>query len=1064
MSGQRAQRDLRGFVLHDTRITFDNLEANDASATGSDYTQTGPGPGQAEPYDSLGTYLPRAHHAQPNDLDVIALRAGVPALDTGAGIAYRENGEVTTSYRGWNEPNLAMGFRVLEWSTTADFHFRSDAVACPGSGQVVVVATDSGATLPPSSWVWDPTTRTWGNRVSIDADLSGGLVCVLRLRQTGRLLVLRVPTAGGTGAIYYSDNDGTSWGEYAPFAIRGSTIDSGVDRIRWVEDRNGAILLVAVDDATGDYWQYASTDGGANFELIGSGTADLGRGAAVTLAANGNIVITYPGRGVNTDILCRVITDAFDSIANASEETAFTGAAISYICATCDADGVIYCFGSEGNTLDQTYLIRSTDHGATWNDYDDPVLQLGGGAAGDIGDQRYLSAMAHSGGELLAIFTSWHNTTTPSSDGSLLCLVLGGWSTIEAGDTSGRRTDRYGWGDNSNTDAAGIFLPDDIFDNYTGWVATGTAETISSGEHRFNPAAATSYVTLTAAGHLSGDMNLLLEARVISGGSLSTDECAFSHRRRTGALVYHLKLRFDGTGFRVRDASGAGTNLGTVAIDITVQKVQILILYGDIDTVSVFYKRYSESVWTLGVQANLGSDATALSTDVYEMGCIDSTTSDFRIGVFAFTHQGFTRGTATDATGSIPRMRWGKALTPAPYPVRDQVDTEDRMLHLSGSGGVARHQESWELPASYDYGIREIDPVLSPKPTRTWRSTSLDEQILTWDLGDNSRLGHSWAIGLALIRPNFRRAVLEVSTSAAPSTFVELGEYNSRVVVSSTFTRSGNLLEPGSAATPGLLYFGADALRRGFVTLDPSGTPVNLKIRKNQGGGWVARGMRTALELVGVDGSEPTSGNLHVNMSGGVLVIHQSAPTAYRRVRLRIPAQECPDDYYELGNIVLGSIWAVGRQWSRGWSRRLVPIIREEEDEAGTVYVEPRAEEENTYRRELTFAWQDGHAITGLWQGHPDYLSAADGTPGLVADHDVMHQLMGLLRASRGGAVPSVALLEIPAFTSTVLDPEMWSFGRLGVGQTAQFNNVQGSEGRSEVYRGESLTHVELRG
>ena len=1065
MSGRRVPRDLRGFLLHDSRITFDNLEANDGSSTGSSYTQTGPGPGQAEPVDELGTYLPRAHNGQDVDLDIIALRAGAPEIGdadgSGAGLAYREDGEANTSYRGWNEPNLLMGFRTVE-SDTIGWNSRVDAVTCPTSQKVVAVATEGLPTLPPSSWVWAPSTRTWGSRVAVDSTLTSGRMCILVQRQTGRLLVLRIPNAGGNGAIYSSDDDGASWQEYAPAALRNNTIDASVSRLRWIEDRNGTILLVAAT-SSGSWWQYASTDGGANFTAVGNGTG-MGQGSLSRLPS-GNILFVYLTSAFS--VKRRVLTDAFHLASDAAEATVYDGSvdAAESAHAVVDADGVAYALYALTGTH-RVALKRSSDEAVTWDTYPDLILQYGAGMT--VAGTRNVEAVACSGGDMLALVTNVYTGAPGTADTALQCLVLGGWGSIEAEDTgAGRRRQRGSWADPSTVNSSGVVLPDVKFVDL-GWTATGTAESAppagAGSEHRFNPTAAQSYVTLTAPGHTAGDFAILFEARVLSGGSLNSDACGFFHQRRNGTNAYKLRLRFDGTGFRVRDASGAGTNLGTVPVDITLQKVQILIIYGDIDTVSVFWKRYSESVWTLGVQANLGSDATGASTDQYEIGCIDSTTSDFRVGLFAFTFRTFSRGTTTDATGGISRMGWGKPLSPLPYPVRDQADSSGRVLHLSGSGGAAKHQERWDLPASYDYGIREIDPIYSPKPTRTWRSTSTAEQILTWDLGDNSRLGHSWAIGLCLIRPNFRRAILEVSTSLAPTVFTQLGEYNSRVVVSSTFSRSGNLLEPGSAATPGVMYFGADDLRRGFVTFDPSGTPVNRKIRKNQGGGWVASGMKTALELTGIDGTEPTSGNLHVNMSGGVLVIHQSAATAYRRVRLRIPSQECPDSYFELGNIVLGSIWAVGRQWSRGWSRRFVPLIREEEDEAGTLYVEPRAEEENTYRREITLAWQDGHTISGLWMGHPDYLSAADGTSALVADHDVMHQLVGFLRASRGGAVPSVALLEIPSVTSTVIDPSLWSYGRLGVGQPAQFNNVQGSEGRSEVYRGESLTHVELRG
>lgn len=1054
MSGAYTPRALRGWLLHDDRITLDNLAANDGSATGSDYSQTGPGPGQAEPYDELGTFRPQAHHGQANDLDVYTVRAGIPGTDTGAGIAYREDGEAETSLRGWNEPNLVTGYRPVEWKSNASSWLNIAAVTCPRSQKVVVVGYDTGGVEEISVWVYDPTTRDWSARADLDPGVAvGPKIALLVLRDNGRLLLYE----GDTWAnVYYSDDDGTTWADYGKTPI---VLDTNATKWRAVQDLGGVVLLLAVDEATGDYWQYASLDG-LTFSEVTSGTT-WGTHPSLCLTPSGSIVITF--RNLTADASWIVLTDAYDRISTKTPSLIGGTIDTTTLESCCDADGIIYAFHSMA-TSDIVKVSRSLDEGRTFELYSFELLATGGSIASPTTHQHRVRFVAPSGGELVALFNSVHTGTSPSTDGSLVSLICGGWDTLEMGPESGSRRDRWAWGDDADQDLNGIFLPTETLENQ-GWVHLGGATTLVSGYHRYDTAAATINDNLTFVGHAPAAI-VLVELRVVSGGVLTADDVIFRVIRRTGAVQTSLTLRLADTGFRVRDDSGAGSTLADVTLGMGIITQFLIQSYGD-GPASVWYRRRDSSIWILAWQGTLGTDATGLSTDNLFVGNT-ATTADLRVGLIAWSELGalgINSRPNVGLTGSnfAPPLAWGKA-TLAPYPVRDQVDEDGRVLHLGAAGGVARYQERWDLPATYDYGIRETDPVISPKPTRTWRSTDLTEQILTWDLGDNSRLGHSYALGLALIRPNFRRAILEVSTSAAPSTFVQIGEYNSRVVVSSTFTRSGNLLEPGAAATPGQLYFGAEDLRRGFVTLDPSGTPVNCKIRHNSGGGWLAQGMRTALELTGVDGTEPTSGNLHVNIAGGVLVIHQSAPTAYRRVRLRIPVQECPDDYYELGGIVLGSIWAVGRQWSRGWSWRYEPLIREEEDDAGTIYVEPRAEEANTYRRALTVAWQDGYGAVGIRQGNPNYLAAGQGMPGLVADMDVWHQLVGLLRASRGGSIPSVALLEIPQVTGMVLDPTLWSYGRLGVGQSAQFNNVQGREGRSEVYRGESLTHTELVG
>lgn len=1052
----RANRALRGFLLHDERITFDNLEANDGSSTGSSYTQTGGRPGFPVAADELGTYRPHAHHGQAEDLDVIALRPGIPGE---AGLGYRADGEANTRYRGWSEPNLVMGYYPVEWTTTSDWT-QVDAVTCPTSQKVVAVAIDFSGTANAMIWVWDPVTCTWGTGTQPIGDPE--FVAITVLQGTGRLLIFAGSATTGAASVYYSDDDGTTWGEYAPDSMRPGTLNGNVDQVAMVQDRNGALCLIAVNNA-GGYWQYVSDDAGVSWTEVETVVSIHDSASLSVLPGSidpgGQILLTY--NDGNQDARAKVLTDAYSLISAAtSVQIDGTNNVITVKCAL-DADGGAYVVLSAFNT-DVVKVAYSGDGGSTWSVYSERLLQLGGTVAGATGHQHLVRACAFSAGELVALFTGTH-TGTPSTDGSLVSLRCGGWSTIEADDGDGRRIDRHSFGDPADVDGSGVFLPTQILDDQ-GWAHTGTAATLQTGYHRYNPTAATSYDTLTTAGHSAGDFTVLFEARVVTGGSVADASCSFYQERRTGAAQYILAIRMSTTQFRVMDGSGGGSGTALATIDLDMTTItQFALVWGSASALTVLYKKPSSSIWLEAVQATMGSNATALSTDVYEVGCRASTTSDMRVGPICFMNHAIRRGLT--ASGSVPALKWGKAVGPIPYPIRDQVDEDGRILHLSAGGGVARYRETWDLPTAWDYGVKNIHPIEVPKPTAVWRSENTSEQTLTWDLGDDSRLGHSWAIGLCLLRPNFRRAILEVSTSAAPTVFTQIGEYNSRVVVSSTFSRSGNLLEPGAAATPGLMYFGANWLRRGFVTLDPSGTPVNRRIAKNQGGGWLAGGMRTALQLEGITGSEPSTGNIHINISGGVLVVHLSAPTAFRRIRLRIPSQECPDSYYELGGIVLGTIWPIGRQWSRGWSWRSVPIIRTEEDAAGTIYVEPRtSDEDNPYRRELTVAWQDGYSAGALRMGAPPYLSAGPGTPALVADQDVWWQIEGLLRASKGGTIPTVALPEIPQHTSTIIDPTLWSYGRLGVGQSPQFNNVQGSEGRDELYRGEPLTHTELVG
>lgn len=1052
----RAYIPLRGFLLHDSRINPDAIDADKSS-----YTQQGSRPGVAVADDPLARYRPHAHNAQPADLDLIALRGGLPVTvrgsgflqAEGAGLGYRVSGEADELYRGWNEPNLVTGYRPALWSTTNNWS-KADAVTCPRSGKVVVVAADATATDGIRCTVWQPLTRLWGAPIDFGVP-SHSLCCVCVLR-SGRVLSAQA-APGGALTLQYSDDDGGSWEEYTASTLASGLIDGAVDSIRMEQDAHGNLILLAHDEALGTYYQFASADDGQTFELIDSGTAPI-RSFCVRRSAQGRLIVAYIDSG--DDVQVSTIADAFDPISDAT--FVLTVASVQTAEITVDSDGIAYLVASM-LTSDVVRVYRSIDHGGDFDPYEDHAIQLGGGVAGATGHRHRVRALASSGGELLALCNPDH-TGAPSTDRSLIGLQLGGWSNLEhhQSSTTPTRDQRAAFGDDDDTDANWMFLPTELLVNQ-GWTHTGTAATLSSGYHRYNPAAATAYDELVTAGNIAGACTVLLEMQVVSGGSVSTDACSFQHMRRNGVTRSILTIRASTTQVRVRDESGAGTNLATADIGMSAAPVQFAVIYkNDGLSVSVFYKTRASSTWTLLVAATLGTDATATATDRYQVGCRASTTSDMRVGPLGVMDDDWLGGLEIIDPTKVERMRWGKNLSALPYPVRDQVDADSHMAHLSGTDGSARFYETWSVPAIWDHGARAAHPVEVPRPGQPWRTTDDGaEVILAWDLGADGRLGGGQLAALALLRANFRTAYLEVATAAAPSTWVELGAYDARVVASGSYTLEGNILRPTSSTTRGARFFGDSDLRGGVVTLDVGGTPELRRIARNTGGGWVGSGLQTEIEIE-LQGGETTSGTCHVDAPSGVLVCGSKAPSTYRYVRLRIPAQTTPEGYFELGQLCIGAVHVIGRQWSRGWSMRWVPITRDDEDESGTVYVEPlSSDEELCYRREITVAWQDGHGDVALRQTEPHWLAASNGAP-LVAEHDVHRALLGLLKRSKGGKVPSVALLEVPQHSTTVHDPTLFSFGRLGVGQALQLNNVQGSEGRDEIGRVESLTHVEL--
>lgn len=1045
----RTARALRGFLVHDERVSLANLAPNNGTVTGSTYTQADPKPGSPVPADARGTLLVHPSNGQDADLDVRVVRPGSPKID-GVGVMYREDGEANESYRGWAEPNLVTGYAVAEATLTEDWLI-ADACTIPSSQKVVACAADQDAVARESvsTWTWDPATRAWGARIEPDSANLRTLCAIVCLRANERVLVFQCVPASGALFSHYSDDAGATWAEYSQTAT--ATLDPTVDRIRVVEDAFGALLLLATDTATGNWWMHRSDDAGMTFALSASGAA-WGNGQSMALLPSGRIVVVYIEQA-SSDAKAIVLEDAYATIAGATAIAIGGTTNMAAVEVVVDPDGVVYAV-LRVTASAKWLLARSVDNAATWTVY--THNPMGCATASVPADHLcQLSALATSGGELVALFSPNDGTTTPTSDGSLVSVTLGGWASMEQGDATGLRTGRESFADDSGTAGqSSVYIPGETFANH-GWVPTGTAETRPGMYHRFNTAAATGFATLTTDYPSGGIESILVEIRVATGGSTTTDAAVFSHTRNDGANANRVKIRSSTTQFAIWD-DVAGTQIGaTVTIDMTTL-MQFLIVYAEVHGVCVFYKRPSSSIWLLAAQKSPMSSALTPSTNqVFVIGVGTASTTDMRVGLLAWGAHAMLRGLTLDSF-NINKLRWGKALGSRPYPVRDQGGA--LVTHLAASNGPGRMAEQVDLPAAYDHGVREVLPQESPSPAARWRTTTkAAEAILTWDLGKDTRLGESWAIALALAGANFATAALEVQADGAGAR-TTIGTWNAAAASSVRFVRTGDLLVPDTTGNTAAAFWWAGQLASGLVNLTP-GTPVLRRIRTNSAGTWGPGSGKLVpgILLDGIDGTEPTTGLCHIAAPSGVLVVHERT-TPFRYIHLRIPVQDVAESYYELGQVMLGALYVPGRQWSRGWSWREDQQLELEEDDRGTLWA---GAQRRPRRRELSVSWQDGYDWSALRSATPPpYLSANAGSPPLVADQDVWQALSGMLLAAQGGALPVVALAEIPQVTGMVTDPTMFLPGRL-TGRL-QANNVQGAEGRDEVYRVESLTVTEL--
>lgn len=1067
--GSRVSTELAALLVHDRRVTDTALTTQGAGATNSSYTQAGPRPGTAVPADTKSTVLPRCHAAQDSDLDLQLIRGGDPGPD-GLGVIYREDNEDAALYRGWNEPNHVTAYVPIDWTTTEAWTV-VDAVTIPSTQKVCVVAIDNTGTTLATAWVWSPTTRTWSGRATFGAGAVYTRICACVIPQTERILAFCFIPAG-TSKSFYSDDGGANWSEYRRFFWTGGSIaDTTVDECTVEVDRYGNLLMVLTDNNTGDYWTFRSTDGGSSFTFVTNGTA-WGNKPTLRRTSSGTLLLTYIAQATGLPKAI-VLEDAYDTIAGktaVSLDTDNTG----YVRAVVDDDGTCYAVIMDGDSTDadQWRVARSTDDGATWTLYTQGAMQCG--ALANPGNRRYWPrAAACSAGEVVVAATPQMTATTPTTDDSLVSVVLGGWSNIEMPSSSATNAQsrilRFGYGyDGSSLVTANVWLPGETLANQ-GWTAAGTAETILGGYHRFNPAAATSNasVTFTNAGTLS---HVFAEMRVVSGGSIGSGDAAIRVRRANGVYDYTVVIRASTTQYVLYDVNGAAQIGSTQNVDMTTDYVQFRIMWSSSGGVTVWHRARGSSVWLLG-PSGAATNTPAGANDQIAVGALVAATVDVRYGMIGWSPQGLLNSTVDGAFG-VNRLEWGKALAGAPYPVRDQ-GSATRIARLSVGGGGGRYGEAFQLDAVYDYGVDKLFPHLSPSPRSGWRSTQkAANERFVFDFGtpaggNDTRLDPGWCLALAFVGAYVPRQITVSRKTNAAGAFTTLGTYDGATGFTTLdYRKDGDVIKcnPATPGTPGARYSFENAWVGGYAILNPTGTPLVRRIASNTPGVWTgASGVTTPqmeLRLLDCDGTEPTTDKVHLVAPGGVLLIPQAVASVFRYLKVEVVNDPVYSTYFGIPKMVVGAAMVPGGPMGQGWSMRYVPRVRSREDDYGTVWTEKRG----PLRRELTWSYQHGANLYGARNNTsaPDYVSLHSTLPAEAAHGDVEHRLAATLQNARGGATPAVAILRMPQVSTvtTITDPSLWVYGRLT--GTLQANNVLGAPGVGEYGRIESLQLVEL--
>lgn len=1041
----RLEGVIQALVIHDTRITAYTSETTPAKS----YSEAGPRPGSAIAADPLSTAYVQVYNAQANDLDVRCIRGGDPRRG-GAAWTYRVDGEAGTAYRGWNEPNLLRSMVDVRTGSAKEI---GGAVTIPSTGQVVVVAA-GGAT--PESMTWDPVTRTFASPVTIATgvrDVAG----VALVPETETVIAW----FDGSGSAYAmcSSDAGATWQDFERGWLSGG-LDATVTSLRVVRDRYGNYLMVATNDANGDTWWYVSTDGGHTFEAHPTAPSEVtfARNPSLVLMQNGQIAMVNRPNGT-ADITVTLMDDAYDDPTDTDAQVVIAASTFlsqySTQTAVVDADGAVYVYYNEVHTaVDSIEVARSIDHGLTWTTYDYSLLQ---------NHHHLLRAACATGGEIL-LLTEDREVV---EDHALIC---GGWENIETDNAAGNPKaplKRFGMGYHA-TDVDQLFSPGYADWTLFGWTASGTAPSHGTSYVKFDTTAATGFYEFSKA-HVAAPEGFEFQVYVEAGGNAVTREFSIDVARSDGVNDYRISIRASTTAFRVYDDVAGTTLTATINADMTTD-MQFLLLWGDDDDkCTIFYKRPASSLWLVAVAATgLTASGAPLAQDRVRVGCTGITTTE-AYGLYAAWWRGPRLYDIDNGTVDGSReLRFARPLSALPYPVRDQVDEDGKMMHLGVRGRAARYTETFDVAAEHDYSLQHLVPTVSPKPGRAWRSTQVaTDESFEAVFGRDTRLDAGWNLAVGFVGAYVPRQI-DVELLDSTGAVVGSGTYDGATGFDGlSWTEDGpgaaraDVVRPKTGTANGSRYSWEDEWRGGYGVFDAAGTPKVRPILSNSAGYWtMATGYpRMEIRFGDMDGTEDSTTLLRLVHPGGVLIIPGSRGLVFERIRVTVDGgQPLPHGYFTVGAVPIGALLMPGHAMGRGWSRRHVPQTTSREDDEGTLWIQKRGAQ----RREFTWSYQDGNDQYPLRQGAGvDYVAVHSALPETVVG-DVEAKLAAALARAKGGAVPALMLLSVPdsASASTVTDPTLWMYGRLtGV---VQANNVLGQPGTGEHVRVESLTFVEL--
>jgi hypothetical protein len=1036
----------RAVIVPDPRFTFEAFD-NVASVL----TTANPLPGVPVAQQETEMVLQTSGtQSSAKQLRVRCQRSGFPS-PSGGSFVWKE--EADALWRGWDPPQTISGFEFVDYTTTLNWT-GPHAVTLTDGTIVVVVEKQSAAQV--ICWRRNPSTGAWTD-ATVFTHAGGFYVYqaspTIVVLPSGRLLCFAwVEDSTNTDnqvSMHYSDDDGATWtlgqGFCLETPVNTSPASFDVRRLR-AAYLNGQILLVgSVQDPALTYGdvivQFASNDLGSTFQTIETwtGASESTSAAFPDLVSVGDaFVLAYLREEAATagDFIpyVRTISSAYTPLSGVSATRIVTtldaqewGTATSNnftdgeLALFADEDGTLYVVGRDfdAGNLDEVYILRSIDTGATWDRLGTFAAGLGAplwnGRDGSTYPKDFCAVMYGGRTVLLHTFAASPETHDPS----LCATYFGGYTSVclPSLDLFVDPLRRVGW--------ERTWLPFDLPDN-TGGIYTAvtagpspTATMTSTGVRLQAGNILDAYqYSLTVA-----PVSTLLQGMISEWHLEVDDSTAVMTMRVANAtpVSYAVNVEATTTTLVLRDTV-SGAAVATISGLILTSGVQVRIAIGNEDAglgntgkVQAWYRittkgGETEHDWIL-IGTSTSLQAAAVANNHIAWGYpTGSATTDVRFRFHGYTYSSAAGQQMYKATQTEnPTDLLGRSFAAVPLFVDDGV-------RVKALDGPAFRADEWDIDTRYERGVEHIHPEVSPSPRRGWRTTNTVQQTIEWELDATPEqlalLGPS--IGVALLECNFRTARFEGQVNAGTwTTLVDFDTATDQGAPSLLrFDRFSETVVPGFPAHLAGNYFTQNILANSYIEMITGETPVVRRILQNSEGAWTNQVTKRArLYIADKLASDPTTGTCRIWSKDIVGVAHDIG--RYHAFRLVIPAQTTAEGYFKLGKIVVGHVHYFGRQYSLGRIKSAEPTFALETSRSGA----RRATQLGPMRRVVQFGWNElvPARRVQVKNAVPNYqLPATAATEPTSTPNDTLMSLQGLVERLGGASTPCVLLESLP--------------------------------------------------